>query len=98
MATSTSNRASARLELANPGTVKINVKGAFIVDDDPRSKSPVRTDGVSYEGEQPPPARSTPFSFRAGTSHQLTHRNSLLLIILAQVTTFDCRITRKLVM
>ncbi|OJJ99975.1 hypothetical protein ASPACDRAFT_78890 [Aspergillus aculeatus ATCC 16872] len=50
MATSTSNRASARLELANPGTVKINVKGAFIVDDDPRSKSPVRTDGVSYEG------------------------------------------------
>ncbi|PWY92864.1 pantothenate kinase [Aspergillus heteromorphus CBS 117.55] len=41
-----------RLEKAitNPGAVKINVKGAFIVDDDPRSKSPVRTDGVHYEG------------------------------------------------
>jgi hypothetical protein len=41
-----------RLEQAitNPGSVKINVKGAFIVDDDPRSKSPVRTDGVHYEG------------------------------------------------
>ncbi|PYH93405.1 pantothenate kinase [Aspergillus ellipticus CBS 707.79] len=41
-----------RLEQAitNPGAVKINVKGAFIVDDDPRSKSPVRTDGVHYEG------------------------------------------------
>lgn len=42
-----------RLEQAitNPGTVKINVKGAFIVDDDPRSKSPVREEGVHYEGQ-----------------------------------------------
>ncbi|BAE63424.1 pantothenate kinase pank [Aspergillus flavus] len=41
-----------RLEKAitNPGAVKINVKGAFIVDEDPRSKSPVRLDGVHYEG------------------------------------------------
>ncbi|KAL4897533.1 fumble-domain-containing protein [Aspergillus ambiguus] len=41
-----------RLEqaISNPGAVKINVKGAFIVDEDPRSKSPVRTDGVHYEG------------------------------------------------
>ncbi|KAF7587757.1 hypothetical protein BBP40_006802 [Aspergillus hancockii] len=46
-----SSRAT-RLEKAitNPGTVKINVKGAFIVDEDPRSKSPVRLDGVHYEG------------------------------------------------
>ncbi|KAF9889872.1 hypothetical protein FE257_006962 [Aspergillus nanangensis] len=43
---------AARLEqaISNPGAVKINVKGAFIVDEDPRSKSPVRTDGVHYEG------------------------------------------------
>lgn len=41
---------SGRLEaITNPGTVKINVKGAFIVDDEPRSKSPVNTDGVHYE-------------------------------------------------
>lgn len=42
-----------RLEQAitNPGSVKINVKGAFIVDDDPRSKSPVRAEGVHYEGQ-----------------------------------------------
>jgi type II pantothenate kinase len=46
-----SSRAT-RLEKAitNPGAVKINVKGAFIVDEDPRSKSPVRLDGVHYEG------------------------------------------------
>ncbi|XRM37711.1 hypothetical protein ABZX51_001170 [Aspergillus tubingensis] len=54
MSSSTSNSAArgGRLEQAitNPGSVKINVKGAFIVDDDPRSKSPVRTDGVHYEG------------------------------------------------
>nr|XP_001400486.2 pantothenate kinase [Aspergillus niger CBS 513.88] len=54
MSSSTSNSAArgGRLEQAitNPGAVKINVKGAFIVDDDPRSKSPVRTDGVHYEG------------------------------------------------
>ena len=53
MSSSTPNSArGGRLEQAitNPGAVKINVKGAFIVDDDPRSKSPVRTDGVHYEG------------------------------------------------
>ncbi|GLB04182.1 hypothetical protein AtubIFM57258_009898 [Aspergillus tubingensis] len=54
MSSSTSNSTArgGRLEQAitNPGSVKINVKGAFIVDDDPRSKSPVRTDGVHYEG------------------------------------------------
>lgn len=37
--------------ITNPGTVKINVKGAFIVDDEPRSKSPVNTDGVHYESK-----------------------------------------------
>ena len=36
--------------ITNPGAVKINVEGAFIVDEDPRSKSPVRTEGVHYEG------------------------------------------------
>ncbi|RMJ24230.1 Pantothenate kinase [Aspergillus sp. HF37] len=41
-----------RLEaITNPGAVKINVKGAFIVDDEPRSKSPVITDGVHYESK-----------------------------------------------
>ncbi|PWY67233.1 fumble-domain-containing protein [Aspergillus sclerotioniger CBS 115572] len=53
MSSSTPNSVrGGRLEQAitNPGAVKINVKGAFIVDDDPRSKSPVRTDGVHYEG------------------------------------------------
>lgn len=41
-----------RLEaITNPGAVKINVKGAFIVDDEPRSKSPVNTDGVHYESK-----------------------------------------------
>ena len=36
--------------ITNPGAVKINVKGAFIVDDEPRSKSP-DTDGVHYESK-----------------------------------------------
>ncbi|RHZ44384.1 pantothenate kinase [Aspergillus thermomutatus] len=43
-----------RLEQAitNPGAVKINVKGAFIVDEEPRSKSPASsTDGVHYESQ-----------------------------------------------
>lgn len=43
-----------RLERAitNPGAVKINVKGAFIVDEEPRSKSPASsTDGVRYESQ-----------------------------------------------
>lgn len=37
--------------ISNPGAVKINVQGAFIVDDEPRSKSPVETDGVHYESK-----------------------------------------------
>ena len=37
--------------ITNPGAVKINVQGAFIVDDEPRSKSPVETDGVHYESK-----------------------------------------------
>lgn len=51
--TDTNPARTPRLEQAitNPGSVKINVKGAFIVDDDPRSKSPVRADGVHYEGQ-----------------------------------------------
>ncbi|KAJ5538172.1 uncharacterized protein N7503_007285 [Penicillium pulvis] len=42
-----------RLEeaITNPGTVKINVTGAFIVDDEPRARSPVQTDGVHYENK-----------------------------------------------
>ncbi|KAJ5114798.1 hypothetical protein NUU61_000557 [Penicillium alfredii] len=41
-----------RLEaITNPGAVKINVTGAFIVDDEPRSKSPVEADGVHYENK-----------------------------------------------
>ncbi|KAF7121853.1 hypothetical protein CNMCM5793_009407 [Aspergillus hiratsukae] len=43
-----------RLEraLTNPGAVKINVKGAFIVDEESRSKSPASsTDGVHYESQ-----------------------------------------------
>lgn len=42
-----------RLEeaITNPGTVKINVKGAFIVDDEPRSRSPVEAEGVHYENK-----------------------------------------------
>lgn len=39
--------------IANPGSVKINVKGAFIIDDhqpeSPRSQEPVGWDGVHYE-------------------------------------------------
>lgn len=35
--------------ISNPGAVKINVKGAFIVDDEPRSRSPVEAEGVHYE-------------------------------------------------
>ena len=43
----------ARLEEAiiNPGSVKINVTGAFIIDDEVRSRSPVETDGVHYENK-----------------------------------------------
>jgi type II pantothenate kinase len=38
--------------ITNPGAVKINVKGAFIVDEEPRSKSPASsTDGVYYESQ-----------------------------------------------
>jgi type II pantothenate kinase len=38
--------------ITNPGAVKINVKGAFIAEDEPRSKSPAReTDGVHYESQ-----------------------------------------------
>ncbi|KAJ5632819.1 Pantothenate kinase [Penicillium lividum] len=44
-----------RLEeaITNPGAVKINVTGAFIVDDEPhaRARSPVQTDGVHYENK-----------------------------------------------
>lgn len=42
-----------RLEeaITNPGAVKINVTGAFIVDDEPRSKSPVDAEGVHYENK-----------------------------------------------
>jgi hypothetical protein len=43
-----------RLEraLTNPGAVKINVKGAFIVDEESRSKSPASSsDGVHYESQ-----------------------------------------------
>ncbi|KAJ5710942.1 hypothetical protein N7488_005098 [Penicillium malachiteum] len=42
-----------RLEeaITNPGAVKINVTGAFIVDDEPRSRSPVEADGVHYENK-----------------------------------------------
>ncbi|KAJ5772247.1 Pantothenate kinase [Penicillium odoratum] len=44
-----------RLEeaITNPGAVKINVTGAFIVDDEPhaRARSPVETDGVHYENK-----------------------------------------------
>lgn len=43
----------ARLEeaISNPGAVKINVTGAFIVDDEPRSRSPIEADGVHYENK-----------------------------------------------
>lgn len=42
-----------RLEqaISNPGTVKINVTGAFIVDDEYRARSPIETDGVHYENK-----------------------------------------------
>lgn len=42
-----------RLEqaISNPGTVKINVTGAFIVDDEYRARSPLETDGVHYENK-----------------------------------------------
>ncbi|KAJ5885073.1 hypothetical protein N7495_009583 [Penicillium taxi] len=36
--------------LIHPGSVKINVTGAFIVDDEPRSRSP-EADGVHYENK-----------------------------------------------
>lgn len=46
-------RAGDRLEDAifNPGAVKINVKGAFIVDDEPQSRSPVEAEGVHYKNK-----------------------------------------------
>lgn len=39
--------------ITNPGAVKINVKGAFIVDEEPRSRSrsPIEADGVHYESK-----------------------------------------------
>ncbi|KAJ5624384.1 hypothetical protein N7510_000693 [Penicillium lagena] len=48
-----SRKARPRLEeaITNPGAVKINVTGAFIVDDEPRSKSPVDAEGVHYENK-----------------------------------------------
>lgn len=48
-----SRRSRPRLEeaITNPGAVKINVTGAFIVDDEPRSKSPVDAEGVHYENK-----------------------------------------------
>ena len=45
---------SARLDaITNPGAVKINVEGAFIVDEEPRSRSrsPIEADGVHYESK-----------------------------------------------
>ncbi|PGH13293.1 pantothenate kinase [Polytolypa hystricis UAMH7299] len=35
--------------IANPGSVKINVEGAFIVDDEPESPKSVDRDGIHYE-------------------------------------------------
>jgi type II pantothenate kinase len=51
--TSSRRKRPNRLEQAitNPGAVKINVTGAFIVDDEPRSKSPVEAEGVHYENK-----------------------------------------------
>lgn len=49
-----SDARSGRLDaIANPGAVKINVEGAFIVDEEPqsRSRSPVEADGVHYESK-----------------------------------------------
>lgn len=39
--------------ITNPGAVKINVEGAFIVDEEPRSRSrsPIEADGVHYESK-----------------------------------------------
>lgn len=39
--------------IANPGAVKINVEGAFIVDEEPRSRSrsPIDAEGVHYESQ-----------------------------------------------
>jgi hypothetical protein len=37
--------------ISNPGTVKINVKGAFILDEDSSSKSPIESEGVYYENK-----------------------------------------------
>lgn len=39
--------------ITNPGSVKINVEGAFIVDEEPRSRSrsPVEAEGVHYESK-----------------------------------------------
>ncbi|KAJ5220136.1 hypothetical protein N7468_009340 [Penicillium chermesinum] len=44
---------ASRLEeaISNPGAVKINVTGAFIVDEEPRSRSPIEADGVHYENK-----------------------------------------------
>ncbi|KAJ9205079.1 hypothetical protein DTO164E3_1702 [Paecilomyces variotii] len=42
-----------RLEdaISNPGSVKINVEGAFILDEDSSSKSPIESEGVHYENK-----------------------------------------------
>lgn len=49
--TSEDHRVSGRLEeaITNPGSVKINVKGAFIVDDDSEFPEEDDSDGVHYE-------------------------------------------------
>ncbi|KAF7718714.1 Pantothenate kinase [Penicillium ucsense] len=46
-------RKGPRLEeaISNPGAVKINVTGAFIIDDELRSRSPVEAEGVHYENK-----------------------------------------------
>lgn len=54
VAASRSEARAGRLDaITNPGAVKINVQGAFIVDEEPqsRSKSPVEADGVHYESK-----------------------------------------------
>jgi hypothetical protein len=35
--------------ISNPGSVKINVKGAFIIDDEPTTKNSDEGDGIHYE-------------------------------------------------
>lgn len=53
-ASKSSDARSGRLDaITNPGAVKINVEGAFIVDEEPqsRSRSPVEADGVHYESK-----------------------------------------------